>query len=788
MFMNNIDSSSSTSTSSIIDIVSLSKRLCSQAESLRARLQESIDDDLSAAVKIAETAVNNDVIVPLLAMMQCVERDAENDFRPIVRGGDEGNCDPDSNSSSALTDMADVALLTLSDLYMVAEAFLKSNGWIPVDESATVQGGIVYEHEGSGEQTDEPEVDGMTWQMKLMLAIPVLNYPGCVEGRVVWAAAVVYYQRLHTTGIQEHAHADYYMQQFDLECEPTGAGVVNSCVAVVDVLKSDEDGHSSRMRGTYHGCWHGLYAEAVGEMDMSTSIGQVLESWTDTTLTGLSDTKSSARLLVLGLASGQLISFLQQHNPNVQLQVVEASSTAVDIAVKYYNLHPSVLDCVTVVDPLEYVKSQCLKGGEFDTIIVNVCSIEELFPTFLLNNIFFNGLMSMLSNHPSATLLVNSGVSVDTVVALVDDACKHGHRHGHMLVLREHLLRDHADIGNEGVIVAARQREWSLSAADWQREYMGEQFQSSGAMAMADAQRTQVVRLEKFLSVQDIQLIHRVAKDTLASTSGIIENALTSPSEGVQVHTASWKVLYLQHNDVFQRKLPALRQRILEAIRTVDKCNWSLFDNVDHVNIRVVEYHQMDEFGELADPKHYDLNSLLTMDIMLSEEGAFEGGDLQTEEADGTLKKHEFKQGDALVFVSHKPHCVGRVRAGRRNVMVLEFWYGPERQCPHRCERFGQEICTKDPAQHLYTQEHPHSHSQHDEQQLEQRNTPPSIPLPFRLGSVSVCKEGSREILELLWEPNGNADDEVEVVPEKLTSVTEEVEDDNMDEVWDLFD
>jgi hypothetical protein len=33
----------------------------------------------------------------------------------------------------------------------------------------------------------------------------------------------------------------------------------------------------------------------------------------------------------------------------------------------------------------------------------------------------------------------------------------------------------------------------------------------------------------------------------------------------------------------------------------------------------VVEYHQMDESGELADPKHYDLNSLLTMDIMLSE-------------------------------------------------------------------------------------------------------------------------------------------------------------------------
>jgi hypothetical protein len=749
-----MDMSMDKTDTSMLDIVSVSKRLCSQAEKLRVLLQESVDDDLSSAVKIAETAVGNDVIVPLLAMVQCVDRDAENDFRPIVRGD---KC----NSSVALTDMADVALLTLNDLYMVAETFLTSNGWFPVDLSTSVKGGIVYEHEGTGEKAEEPEVHGITWQMKLMLSIPVLTAPGCVDGRAVWAAAVVYYQRL-----QAQEHAD--LQQFDLEWKPTGG---SSCVAVVDVLKSDEDGDSARMRGTYHGCWLGLYADAVGEMDIATSIGQVLESWTDNTLTGLSITKSSARVLVLGLASGQLISFLQKHNPTVQLIVVEASTTAVDIAVKYYRLHPSVLDCVSVVDPLEYVKSQCLEGGEFDTIVVNVCSIEETFPTFLLNGTFFDGLMSMLSNHPSATLLVNSGVSVDTVVALVDDACKqrHGHRHGHMIVLREYLLRDHADIANEGVIVAARQRQWSLSVADWQREYMGEQVQSSGAMPVADAQRTQVVRLEKFLSMEEIQLIQSVAKDALIFPSGV----------GVQVHTDSWKVLYLQNNDVFRRKLPVLRGRILEAIRTVDKCNWSLFDNVEHVHIRVVEYHHMDEFGELADPKHYDLNSLLTMDIMLSEEGAFEGGDLQTEEADGTLKKHEFKQGDALVFVSHKPHCVGRVRAGRRNVMVLEFWYGPERQCPHRCERFGQEICAKDPAQHLYTQEHPHPQREH---QLEQDNTP-SIPLPFRLGSVSMCKEGSREILELLWEPNG----EVEVVPDKLTSVSEEVEA-NMDEVWDLFD
>jgi len=586
-----------------------------------------------------------------------------------------------------------------------------------------------------------------------------------VDGKVVWAASVVYYQRLH------HA-LEELMQQYDLECadEPSSTSIRggSSCVSVIDVLKSDEDGQSACMRGTYHGCWRGLYAEAVGEMDMSKNVGQVLESWTDTTLTGLSViTESSARVLIIGLASGQLISFLQQHNPNAQFHVVEESPTAVHIAHTYYNLHHSVLSCVHPVDPMKYVLSECLKGTEFDTIIVNVVSSEEIFPTESLNDKFFNGLMSMLSNHPSATLLVNSGVSVDTVVTLVDGACQHiGHRHGHMLVLREYLLREHADTDNNGGIIASRRREWSLSVEDWQKEHMGENAQCSGAMAVSDAQQTEVVRLQKFLSVEDIELIHKVAED--ARTESYTER-----------HTGSWNVLYLQHNDVFKNKLPDLRQRILGAIRQVDKNNWSLFDNVEHVNIRVVEYHNMDEFGELADPKHYDLNSLLTMDIMLSKEGAFEGGDLQTEEADGTLKKHEFKQGDALVFVSHKPHCVGRVRSGRRNVLVLEFWYGPERQCPHRCEQFGQEICDIDPAQHLYTQQNSHSKQDH---QSEQANTP-SIPLPFRLGSVSMCKEGSPEILELLWEPSGNA----EVASDKLESASEEVVP-NLDEVWSIFD
>ena len=50
------------------------------------------------------------------------------------------------------------------------------------------------------------------------------------------------------------------------------------------------------------------------------------------------------------------------------------------------------------------------------------------------------------------------------------------------------------------------------------------------------------------------------------------------------------------------------------------------------------------------------------------------------------MKPHSFfKPGDGLMFVSHKYHCVQPVRSGLRRVLVLEFWAGPTRHCPHRC-------------------------------------------------------------------------------------------------------
>ena len=75
---------------------------------------------------------------------------------------------------------------------------------------------------------------------------------------------------------------------------------------------------------------------------------------------------------------------------------------------------------------------------------------------------------------------------------------------------------------------------------------------------------------------------------------------------------------------------------------------------------------------------------------MLSDNSEFEGGGFYTLETNGELKKRSFEQGDALIFMSHKKHCVSQITRGRRQVLVLEFWEGEEKSCAHRCvERFN---------------------------------------------------------------------------------------------------
>ena len=188
----------------------------------------------------------------------------------------------------------------------------------------------------------------------------------------------------------------------------------------------------------------------------------------------------------------------------------------------------------------------------------------------------------------------------------------------------------------------------------------------------SEAQATRVVRVRNLLSDDELASVHALASDSRL---------------GIEEKRKGWRTTYLSTDGAFARELPALKAKLIAAARDVDaRERWNLLGTRDYVP-RVVEYHVVEPGGSLPHVDHYDAGSLVTIDVMLSDASDFEGAAFQTLEADGTLRPHAFDRGDAVIFQSHKPHCVSELRAGQRRVLVMELWEGEERQCAHRCEK-----------------------------------------------------------------------------------------------------
>ncbi|KAL1529232.1 hypothetical protein AB1Y20_000187 [Prymnesium parvum] len=198
------------------------------------------------------------------------------------------------------------------------------------------------------------------------------------------------------------------------------------------------------------------------------------------------------------------------------------------------------------------------------------------------------------------------------------------------------------------------------------------------------AQHTRVVRLPRLLSREEIESVHALherLRPDLGTAGRTVGNQSAAYRQG------KWETSYLSTDGVFAREMPELRARLLEAVRSVDEQHWRMMRRAtEAVAPRCVEYHVVEAGGSLPFIHHHDGGSLITIDVMLSQPDEFQGGEFQTLEADGTMASYDFEQGDALVFVSHKPHCVQPVLAGRRSVLVMEVWEGLERTCAHRCE------------------------------------------------------------------------------------------------------
>lgn len=196
---------------------------------------------------------------------------------------------------------------------------------------------------------------------------------------------------------------------------------------------------------------------------------------------------------------------------------------------------------------------------------------------------------------------------------------------------------------------------------------------------MQRAQQSVVVRVPAVLSDEEIAAVFALATDLPSSHSYPNHDTCILSSAGA-----------------FAAALPELRQKLMDVARRVDaEQQWHLLEAVaaagessQNVTPRVVEMHTARPHtvpAALLDEDHYDMGSLITVDVMLSPHGSFEGGAFETLEEDGENQRHRFERGDALVFVSHKYHRVASIHAGVRQVLVMELWSGIERTCSHRC-------------------------------------------------------------------------------------------------------
>ena len=205
-----------------------------------------------------------------------------------------------------------------------------------------------------------------------------------------------------------------------------------------------------------------------------------------------------------------------------------------------------------------------------------------------------------------------------------------------------------------------------------------------------EAQKSRVVRVKKLLSDDEIQELLECSA-SLRNSCGVNKR----DKHGFVQMDGPWDTTYLHTDDQFGQAMPHLKKKILDAVQAADKAEWGLLEGKEHVTVRVIEHHKVSKGGGLLQKDHIDYGSLLTLDVMLSDPGDFEGGVFHTVEADGTVQPHEFAKGDMMLFQSHKYHAVSEVKAGLRQVLIMELWQGEERRCAHRCEQhWGDCPCT----------------------------------------------------------------------------------------------
>lgn len=192
---------------------------------------------------------------------------------------------------------------------------------------------------------------------------------------------------------------------------------------------------------------------------------------------------------------------------------------------------------------------------------------------------------------------------------------------------------------------------------------------------------SRVMRSPALLTASDIGDIHSVVSSILAT-----ETLFTNNSQN-RTHENKTCVFLNNppHYHVCHKAPHVLAKMLHFGLQVWAEANWSgdseslgplhkVTGGLESLSIRVVEYWDYSIGGGLVDPLHYDVDSVITLVALLSDD--FEGGVFRTYEVDKSHLEHPMAQGDVICFVSHKYHNVTPVIAGRRRSLVMELWQG----------------------------------------------------------------------------------------------------------------
>jgi len=169
----------------------------------------------------------------------------------------------------------------------------------------------------------------------------------------------------------------------------------------------------------------------------------------------------------------------------------------------------------------------------------------------------------------------------------------------------------------------------AVSAASWDLTFLDtvNSFLPN-PVPLAVAQKSRVLRLSNIVSDKERSELVEMGDRIL---DGRVEYGFETRSAGDE----SWRVAFLNTHDLFEKRegYGWLIERIVERVREAGGREWDMLKDEEYgqVEVRCVEYHRQIAPGPgINDMRHYDMDSVFTVDVMLSEEGEFEGGVFQT--------------------------------------------------------------------------------------------------------------------------------------------------------------